>query len=442
MTHTKQNLVDLSDEDLMNELARRRAARLIQGDLQAAELATEKIKVDDGARVLSIVIAKRSDDEDSSPRHCPKCGRRARVEAKKQARTIRTLSGEHTYHRNYFRCSGCRHGFAPVDEELGVPANGRLSLEIEKRITDFGVNDVFDEAAARFAMHYGWSISENLVRRAIDRVADAQESVPELMMQKALQKSAETPAELLTLSVDGSMLSTRKGWQEFKVGVVVRDEHHLKKSRARRGAITQARYVTATDLQDLKTRLYSAALASGLETAKNIVFVSDGATWIRNLAQELFPTAVLVLDWPHVVEHLAECGRALLAEHPHLFEVWMNTTKNLVYNGQAEQVISELQELVSMPDVDEKPVKNLIRYLTNNLDRMDYPSYLARNFPIGSGVIESAQRHVLQVRMKRAGQHWCPKKAKRMARLRAASRTAGPHFASRIREAQKVFAGF
>lgn len=442
MTQEKPDLSTLSDEELMIELANRRASRLVEGDLTTVELATEINKADEGARVLAKVIAARCDAEDGTPRRCPKCGARARVEAKKQSRTIRTLSGQHTYKRNYFRCSGCRHGFSPVDDELGVPSTGRVSLEVEKRITDFGVNDVFEEAAARFSMHYGWSISENLVRRTIDRVADAQESIPEPVHQNTLLEKSSTPAELLTLSVDGSMLSTRSGWQEFKVGVVVRDEHHIEGTRVRRGAVTQARYVTATDLQDLKERFYAAAVASGLETAKQVVFVSDGAVWIRNLAQEIFPTAILVLDWPHVVEHLAECGRALLSEYPDLLSVWMNTTKTLVWSGRAAQVVKELRELLSIPDVDREPVTKLLRYLTSNLDRMDYPDYRAKGFPVGSGVVESAQRHVLQVRMKRAGQHWNPKRAARMARLRAASRTAGPHFASRIRQAQKMVAGF
>jgi hypothetical protein len=56
---------------------------------------------------------------------------------------------------------------------------------------------------------------------------------------------------------------------------------------------------------------------------------------------------------------------------------------------------------------------------------MKYRLYREDRLPIGSGAVESAHRHVLQTRMKRAGQHWAMRNARRMARLRAAYRTAG-----------------
>ena len=67
----------------------------------------------------------------------------------------------------------------------------------------------------------------------------------------------------------------------------------------------------------------------------------------------------------------------------------------------------------------------LVRYYRENAHRMKYRLYRAHGLPIGSGAVESAHRHVLQIRMKRAGQHWRLRNARRMAHLRAAYRTAG-----------------
>jgi hypothetical protein len=66
-----------------------------------------------------------------------------------------------------------------------------------------------------------------------------------------------------------------------------------------------------------------------------------------------------------------------------------------------------------------------VRYYRTNAHRMKYRLYRDDRLPIGSGAVESAHRHVLQTRMKRAGQHWAMRNARRMARLRAAYRTAG-----------------
>ena len=117
--------------------------------MTSLELDAEESKRELGEAQLGHALHERAAREDDKPTRCPKCGGRARVEEKKRPRTIQTLSGKHTYKRNYFRCFDCRHGFAPVDDELGIPADGAVTLEVEKRILDFGLNDVFDEGAAR-----------------------------------------------------------------------------------------------------------------------------------------------------------------------------------------------------------------------------------------------------------------------------------------------------
>ena len=436
------DLSDLSDDDLVAELARRRAFAMREEDMTSMELSAEKAKAELGASVVGWALDERCAPEDGKPTRCPKCGGGARVEEKKRPRTVRTLSGEQTCRRNYYRCSACRHGFAPVDDELGIPGDGSVTAEVEKRIADFGVNDVFKEGAERFSMHYGWSISENLVRRVVDRIGQVLEGLPEAAVQLALQAQSTTPARFITIGIDGSMLSTREGWQETKLGVVVRDEHHVEGTRTRRGEITQARYVAATGVDELRGRLVAAAKAAGIESAELVAVVSDGAPWIHKLCEEDFPGAILVLDWPHVLEHLTDCGKALLGEGSPLLAAWVKTTTTLVFErGRADILLVELRTLLDMPDVENKPVLDLIRYISNNLDRIDYPRFRALGLPVGSGVIESAHKHVLQVRMKRAGQHWSPHRCRRMARLRAAHSTGGPHFATRLREARRAVAG-
>jgi Uncharacterised protein family (UPF0236) len=425
----------LSDEALLSELAKRKAKKMASfKTLTEIELALEKEKAVLGEDSMIEVLLQRCRDENAKPKTCPKCGQKAYVEKKKAPRRLQTLSGMQTYLRHYFRCKKCQHGFAPVDDELQIPIDGQVSLEVEKRIADFGVNDVFTEAASRFSMHYSFEISDNLVRRVVDRIGVAMESIPEEELQESLRPASTTSTDLLTISVDGSMLSTRAGYKETKLGIVVRGEHHLKGKKKKRGIITQARYVAATDVSEMENRLWAAALASGIESAKRIAFVSDGAIWIRLLAEKLFPRATHILDWMHAVSHLMDCGKALLGENHVLLSSWENTTLSLAWNGQIDELISQLNELLT-EDVPVLAVVNLRNYLNDNKSRMQYAAFAAAGLPTGSGIIESAHRYVLQARMKRAGQHWEPIKCHRMAKLRAASRTGGIHFVGRIRSA-------
>lgn len=222
---------------------------------------------------------------------------------------------------------------------------------------------------------------------------------------------------------------------------MLRDEHHVVGTTARRGEVTEARYVTASTVAELKPRLLAAADAAGVNEAERIVVVSDGAPWIRCLADELFPTSIQVLDWPHMVEHLMNCGKALLGDKSPLLSAWRTTTTMLVWNGRVDDLVAELRALHDVADVAAKPVHDLLRYVENNRDRIDYPRFRELGLPVGSGIVESAHKHVLQVRMKRAGQHWSPLRCRRMARLRAANRTGGPHFATRLRDARRAVAG-
>jgi len=438
---SQYDLSSLSDGDLISELARRRLASALE-DMTSMELAIERTKAALGSSVMARVLEERCGRESGHPVRCPKCGKTAYVEVKRQARTVRTLSGEHTYRRHWYRCKGCSHGFSPLDEELGIPASGELTSEVERRIADFGVSDVFEEAAERFSLHYGWSISENLVRRVIDRAADALQSLSEDALQQALQPPPSTPAQRITIGVDGSMVSTREGWKEVKLGVIVRDEHHMAGTDQKRGAVTQAAYVAATDVEQLKSRLWVAACAAGVEHAAEVVIVGDGAPWIKNLADELFPTATQVLDWPHVVEHIVATANAIFGDTDPCVELWRRRACDLIWSGDIDTVLDELSACAFLAQGKKREaIIDLMRYLRNHRSMICYDEFRRRGLPTGSGIIESAHKHALQVRMKRAGQHWSPFRAERMARLRAARKTAGPDFMARIHAAQRQVSG-
>ena len=77
-----------------------------------------------------------------------------------------------------------------------------------------------------------------------------------------------------------------------------------------------------------------------------------------------------------------------------------------------------LLDIVKRRLAGDAPVRASHRYLHNRLDCLDYPGALALGLPIGSGMIESGHRHVLQARLKRAGTAWLPEHADQIAHLR------------------------
>ena len=113
----------------------------------------------------------------------------------------------------------------------------------------------------------------------------------------------------------------------------------------------------------------------------------------------------------------------------------------LIEANSPDAAIRELLDCLPFTTTDEElsALDSLVRYYRNNEKRMRYTEFREAGLPIGSGIVESAHKHVLQARMKQAGQRWSMLRGRRMVQLRALYRTAGPRrFHWAIREALKV----
>ncbi len=314
---------------------------------------------------------------------------------------------------------------------LDLPEEGELTAEMEKRVLDFALNDVYGECAARWALHYDEPISENLLRRVVDRVGRECEAADQGRLQQELKPPAEEAAHVLVIEVDGSQLPIRgaEPWKEAKVGLTYRqdpDTHRPVKGSARYLAVVGGQAEFAPALEE-------ALHIENIDAAYSVVWVGDGAPSNWTLADQLAPDAVQILDWYHALEHAMTCGKVLLGEDSPWLPAWQARAETLLAEGDPEAMLEELMACVPLAEtrrgrdrVDSlAALDDLVRYYRNNTHRMKYRLYREHHFPIGSGAIESAHKHLLQTRMKRAGQRWAMRNARKMARLRAAYRTTG-----------------
>jgi hypothetical protein len=159
-----------------------------------------------------------------------------------------------------------------------------------------------------------------------------------------------------------------------------------------------------------------------------VVWLADGARGNWALASKLLPRALQILDWYHAIEHASDCAKLLFGEADACVSLFTQRVQQLLLSGQIKQCIKELQATIEFAPSGAplKALTELIGYYRENQRRMRYDEYLRRGLLIGSGPIESAHRHVIHRRMKQAGQHWGERGGRRMARMRAAYRTAGP----------------
>jgi hypothetical protein len=225
---------------------------------------------------------------------------------------------------------------------------------------------------------------------------------------------------ILYVEIDGSMIPTRKNeepWKEVKLARLFRDVDCLNPNTDD-SYLSNSQYVGhfGTNV-DFCKKLGGVIDAYG-DLKDRLVFINDGATWIREWIADNYPLAVSVLDYYHALGYLYEFAEKVFPDAPLEKNNWCDQQKDLLLASDMESVLTN----ISSAKAKEKEKKKIITYYENNKERMRYKKY--RNIGcgiIGSGAIESAHRTVVQRRMKLSGQRWSTLGAKNMLRLRVIS---------------------
>lgn len=152
------------------------------------------------------------------------------------------------------------------------------------------------------------------------------------------------------------------------------------------------------------------------------VALTDGAESLQQHILTTFPDFTLVLDIIHASEYLWDTATALLGETSPARTPWVAAKLELVLNGQSATVISQLRHHATEPrwsEVQRKAIQRTIGYYERNQAHMRYDEYLAKGWPIGTGVVEGACGHLVKDRMEQAGMRWTQAGAQAMLDLRA-----------------------
>jgi len=303
-----------------------------------------------------------------------------------------------------------------LPESIGVTPRGR-SKRLERVLSDFGSEHSFRHAAARVLEHYGFEISASAVREATLHHAGRAQQLLEKEYQESFRVLPAQGAEHVVAEADGSMVCTvapgpRKGKKP-------RDWKEIRLTAAQALGTTERVYAaTFGEVDEVGRRWGHCARGAGWGLNSQIHAVADGAEWIQLQTQEVFGTrGTFLCDYYHVSEYLAKAAPSCRAKAS---EQWRRTQQKRLKQGALQKVIDTLAEhLEPVGTIEEQaPVTNAHRYLSNRTDCLDYPRALGLGLPIGSGMIESGHRHVLQARLKKAGAAWLLNNAGSIASLR------------------------
>ena len=257
-------------------------------------------------------------------------------------------------------------------------------------------------------------VNPSQVYRVTDHVSESLK-LEDIKTERTLQPLSKK--DVLYVQIDGSMIPTRnkdEPWKEVKLGRLFRDVDCFNPN---------------TDVSYLSDSQYVGHFGNSVDFCKKIggvidtygdlkdrlVFINDGATWIREWIADNYPLAVSVLDYYHALEYLYEFAETAFSDASCEKKKWCEHQKDLLLDSDVEKVLDNINS-TNAKETDKKKIKT---YYKNNKERMKYKQY--RNTGcgiIGSGAIESAHRTVIQKRMKLSGQRWSTKGAVNMLRLR------------------------
>ena len=210
----------------------------------------------------------------------------------------------------------------------------------------------------------------------------------------------------LVLSVDGAMISlVKKTWVEVRT-LVVGTVSEGKKGDPAKQEVKTVELSKFSRLSDAETFTYEATLEThrrGVDQAPRVAFVTDGAEWINTFIDTQANEAVRILDFVHASEYVSKIGRIVIAAE--LFPGWLNQRLHQLKEEGADKLLLELNDLVGAAQPNGE-LSTALNYLQKRQDRMQYHIYRQQGWPIGSGMVESANKTVVQARLKGAGMHW------------------------------------
>jgi len=313
-------------------------------------------------------------------------------------------------------------GFFPLDEVLCL-LPGSLTPHGYECLTRLASWMPFERAAELLDDFLGIQVSQGSSNRYTQAAGAAYVQIQAEEVERIEREAPPVKpgaAEKLQMSVDGAMVPLRHGiWAEVKTLVIGEVQPPVLEPSGERVVHTRnlsyfSRKVTAEEFQRL-------ALVEvhrrGIEAAPQVAAIMDGAEWEQGFTDYHCPRATRILDFPHAAEHINQVGEFLHGEHTPESQAWLETQLHNLKHEGPEQLLLDLQQLQQQYPASQAMAGNLA-YLVKRKAQLQYPKFQEQGWPIGSGIAESANKLVVEARMKGSGMHWAEQNVNPMLALR------------------------
>jgi len=327
--------------------------------------------------------------------------------------------GDIRYCRRYYVCPDGHGGYSPFDKRLGLYKQN--SLGMQQWINFACAKDSFEEAVETIKVFSGVHLSSKSAQEVSEHFGELidkkqNEETKCIFNSKTRPKEPNGPKRMY-IEVDGAHVPKREKdkWNECRVGVIF--ETSPEENRRPKNI----QYVSGIEhIDDFGKRLFAQAYLRGCTTAKEVIFLGDGAKVNWSLAEMHFPNATHIVDFYHASEHIYEARLLKWDEENIEGKNWAEKQKKRLKTGKWDAFINGFDVLPVKTEWQRKQKSKAINYFLNNKSRMQYKKYRDRGFYIGSGMAESGCKQVVTRRMRITGARWCDYGAKAIIQIRCA----------------------
>lgn len=449
-------------DSLINQLRAPQSQRMTHSELETL-LETE------GRELLRRLLQAHLDERSPGPVAVPVVGAdgQQRTHHHLHTRALESVLGEVTLTRQgYGRCGW--ESLHPLDAELNLPPE-RYSHGVRRRVAEAATQSSFDEVVATLTTHTGAHVPKRQAEQLVQWAAQDFDAFYEAQRQATAPK-VRTTGEVLVISSDGKGVpllkaDLRPATQAAAEARQPRLAHRRSKGQkphTKRIATVAAVYTIApwvrTPAQIVRElhregvepaarprpedkrvwaslghpprevirQAFEQAQRRDPQHTKQWVTLVDGNPTqlglLRVAAEQYGVEVTIILDLIHVLEYLWKAAWVLHAEGDPTAEAWVSEHLGQILRGRSSQVAAGLRRSATLRDLSQKeraPLDKCADYLLKYRQFLRYNQYLAAGFPIATGVIEGACRHLVKDRMELTGARWSLEGAEAVLRLRA-----------------------
>jgi hypothetical protein len=340
--------------------------------------------------------------------------------------SVQGIFGSFPLERDYYYHPGKDQGHSPADAGLGLEVGYTPALA--KLICLEGADEpTYLKAGRHLEQTGGITVSARQIQRVVQRVGGSAQQWQE---RRRLPGSCDAP--VLYVSADGTgvpmvapELKGRRGKQadgtaktrQVYLGCVFTQHRTDEKGHPVRDYESTTYVSSFQSIDTFGPLLRQEAISRGMGSAGKVVLLIDGAAGLENMGRLCFKDCVQIVDFYHALEHAAQVLEALLGKANPDYQKRLRRWAKRLLKDKVQALIQETrQQCAGTPQ--EAVVEQALGYFVRNVSRMQYGTFRAAGYFIGSGVVEAGCKTIIGGRCKQSGMFWSESGAQNILALR------------------------